>query len=56
MEKMMRIFLSIRSLPDTMGKGCVSCGKIATREALFDVGAELILIERYCDICMIKFN
>lgn len=56
-EKMERIFHSIRSLTDTLEKGrrlCLSCGKTATREALFDVGGKLILIERYCNDCVIK--
>jgi hypothetical protein len=35
---------------------CLACGKTATREALFSVGEELALIERYCDTCMIKIN
>lgn len=56
---MERIFHSIRSLPDTPDKGrrlCLSCGKIATREALFDIGGKLILIERYCSTCTVKID
>ena len=59
LRKMERIFHSIRALPDTMGKGrrfCLGCGKIATREALFDVGGKLILIERYCSTCTVKID
>jgi hypothetical protein len=58
-RKMERIFHSIRTLTDTMGKGrrfCLGCGKIATREALFDVGGKLILIERYCSTCTVEID
>ncbi|MGB6594539.1 MAG: hypothetical protein WBE68_23810, partial [Candidatus Nitrosopolaris sp.] len=37
-------------------KRCLSCGNVSTREALFDLDGELTLIQRYCDICMIKLN
>jgi hypothetical protein len=56
---MERTFLSIRSLTDSLGKKgklCLNCGKIATREALFDVGSQLTVIERYCSLCMIRIN
>jgi ribosomal protein L33 len=30
---------------------CITCGNIATTEALFNVGEGVIIIEKYCDIC-----
>ncbi|MFY9869520.1 MAG: hypothetical protein WAK17_07365 [Candidatus Nitrosopolaris sp.] len=56
--KIEKIFRSIRSLEGAKGnaKRCLSCGNVATREALFDLDGELTLIQRYCDICMIKLN
>jgi hypothetical protein len=30
---------------------CITCGNIATIEALFDVGEGVIVIEKYCDVC-----
>jgi len=56
---MEKTFLSIRSLTHSLGKRgklCLNCGKVATGEALFDVGAELTVIERYCNMCMIRIN
>jgi hypothetical protein len=48
MEK--KVFSSFRSFDD-VGKNpkfCVTCGKMATKEALFYVG-EAMIIEKYCD-------
>ena len=55
---MEKIFRSIRSLEGAKGnaKRCLSCGNVATREALFDLDGELTLIQRYCDICMKMLN
>jgi hypothetical protein len=45
-------FSSIRALVDVGGKAkfCVSCGNMATQEALFSVDGATI-IEKYCDKC-----
>jgi hypothetical protein len=53
--KMEKVFSSFRSFVDA-GKNpkfCVSCGDIATREALFDVDGAMP-IEKYCDACADK--
>jgi hypothetical protein len=57
--KMEKVFTSLRSFSvDVRHKGkmkfCVSCGNLATVEALFSVGDGVILIERYCDVCSKK--
>jgi len=53
--KMEKMFTSLRSFTDTHHKGklkyCVSCGDLATVEALFSVGDGVTVIERYCDVC-----
>lgn len=33
-------------------KMCKGCGQPATKEALFEVGNGVTLIERYCDKCV----
>jgi hypothetical protein len=45
-------FSSIRAFVDVGGKAkfCVSCGSMATQEALFSVDGATI-IEKYCDKC-----
>ena len=52
---MEKVFTSLRSFTDVRHKGktkyCVSCGNLATVEALFSIGDGVILIERYCDVC-----
>jgi hypothetical protein len=50
---MEKIFTSIRSFTEhnSKTKYCVRCGKIATQEALFNVGEGITLIEKYCDAC-----
>ncbi|MDQ6668795.1 MAG: hypothetical protein M3Y53_11310 [Thermoproteota archaeon] len=52
--KLEKIFRSMRSLKSADGNagGC----NTATREALFNGGEELALIESYSDTCMIKIN
>jgi hypothetical protein len=58
--KMEKVFTSLRSFTDVRHKGkvkyCVSCGNLATVEALFSVGDGVILIERYCDVCSMKIK
>jgi len=51
---MEKIFTSIRSFTEhnSKTKYCVRCGKIATQEALFNVGEGITLIEKYCDACV----
>jgi hypothetical protein len=47
---MEKVFSSVRSFVDASKnpKFCVSCGNIATKEALFDVDGAVI-VEKYCD-------
>ncbi|HJT85756.1 MAG TPA: hypothetical protein VJ697_14835 [Nitrososphaeraceae archaeon] len=53
---MEKIFSNLRSIVDNTGKTkfCITCGKIATQEALFNVGDGVTLIEKYCEICSKK--
>jgi hypothetical protein len=47
-----KVFSLLRSFVD-VGKNpkfCVSCGNMATKEALFNVDGA-VLIEKYCDTC-----
>jgi hypothetical protein len=48
-------FSLLRPLDDASGKitHCVSCGNIATQEAIFSVEGATI-IEKYCDSCVKK--
>jgi hypothetical protein len=49
---MEKVFSSIRSI-DEVGRNpkfCVTCGNIATKEALFNVDGA-VLVEKYCDMC-----
>jgi hypothetical protein len=52
---MEKIFSLLRSFVDVGGKAkfCVSCGNIATQEALFNVDGAM-LIKKYCDLCAKK--
>jgi hypothetical protein len=52
---MEKTFSSFRSFVDVGGKAkfCVSCGNMATQEALFSVEGAM-LIEKYCDKCAKK--
>ncbi|MGA9155074.1 MAG: hypothetical protein WBZ36_31210 [Candidatus Nitrosopolaris sp.] len=56
--KMEKMFTSLRSFTDAHHNGklkyCVSCGNLATVEALFSVGDGVTAIERYCDVCSKK--
>jgi hypothetical protein len=49
---MEKVFSSSRYIDDVgrNPKFCVTCGNIATKEALFNVDGA-VLIEKYCDIC-----
>ena len=50
-----KVFSSLRSFDDVgrNSKFCVSCGNMATKEALFNVDGA-VLIEKYCDSCAEK--
>jgi hypothetical protein len=50
-----KIFSLLRSFDDVgkKGKFCVSCGNMATKEALFNVDGAMV-IEKYCDSCAEK--
>ena len=52
---MEKIFSLLRPFVDVGGKAkfCVSCGSMATQEALFNVDGAT-LIEKYCDTCAEK--
>jgi hypothetical protein len=52
---MEKVFSLLRSFVDAGGKAkfCVSCGNMATQEALFNVDGAT-LIEKYCDTCAEK--
>jgi hypothetical protein len=49
---MEKVFSTLRSFDDVSKnpKFCISCGRTATREALFNVDGA-VLIEKYCDTC-----
>ncbi len=53
---MEKVFSNLRSIVDNTGKTkfCITCGKIATQEALFNVGDGVTLVEKYCDMCSKK--
>jgi hypothetical protein len=53
---MEKVFSTLRSFIDNSGKTkfCITCGSMATQEALFDVGDGVTLIEKYCDTCAKK--
>lgn len=48
-------FLSVRDSSPAIAvkkqRKCRNCGQAATKEALFDVGGDIIVIERYCEPC-----
>jgi hypothetical protein len=54
-HRMTRVFSSLRPYVNVKEnpKFCVSCGKMATKEALFDV-EDAMIIEKYCDKCAEK--
>lgn len=51
-------FLSVRSLaisssgPSGKQKKCRDCDQPATKEAIFDVGNGISVLERYCEPCL----
>ena len=47
-----KIFSSLRSFGDVgrNPKSCITCGNVATKEALFNVDGA-VLLEKYCDTC-----
>jgi hypothetical protein len=52
---MKKNFTSLRSIiavPNGKTKFCKTCGNAATQEALFNVGGDITVIERYCGICV----
>ena len=55
---MEKIFTSLRNYTETndshkrKNRFCITCGNIATIEALFDVGEGVSVIEKYCGICV----
>ncbi|HEY7572385.1 MAG TPA: hypothetical protein VH796_13540 [Nitrososphaeraceae archaeon] len=54
MEKILtslRAYTTVKYSNKRKNRSCVTCGNIATTEALFDVGEGIIVIEKYCDIC-----
>lgn len=54
-----RIFSSIRAYSNNLShspKTCKECGQPATKDALFDVGNGIAVIERYCDHCVETVN
>jgi hypothetical protein len=54
-EIMEKVFSLLRPILEVgrIPKFCVSCGKTATQEALFNVDGAM-LIEKYCDTCAEK--
>jgi hypothetical protein len=52
--KMKKVLIVVRPSGKSRGKAkfCTHCGEIATQEALFSVDESVILIERYCDVCI----
>jgi len=53
---MNRVFSSIRvyDRQESSPKACKICNGPATRDALFDVGDGVLLVERYCEQCAAK--
>lgn len=51
---MKKLFSSVRNYDNQTvnQKVCKSCGQPATKEALFEIGGGMMLIERYCDPCV----
>ena len=56
---MHRVFSAIRSYSNNVSnthRACRECGQPATKDALFDVGNGIAVIERYCDQCVETVN
>ena len=47
---------SIIAVPNGKTKFCKTCGNTATQEALFNVGGDITVIERYCGTCVKSVN
>ena len=45
-----RVFSAFRN--HDSAKACRECGQPATKDALFDVGNGIAVVERYCDRCV----
>jgi len=50
LKVMNRTFSAIRAC-NLSAKACRSCGQPATKDALFNVGNGIAVVERYCDQC-----
>jgi hypothetical protein len=49
---MNRVFSTIRACNSLSSpKACKNCGQPATKDALFNVGNGIAVIEKYCDQC-----
>ncbi len=50
---MNKIFTYVRAYHNISNnpRTCLDCGQPATKDALFDVGNGIAVIERYCDQC-----
>ena len=51
---MKKAFSAVRKYEQPRGaerKVCKSCGGFATKDALFEIGNGLTIVERYCDEC-----
>lgn len=58
---MNRVFSTIRDYNNNnnisnIRRTCKECGQLATKDALFDVGNGIAVIERYCDQCVETVN
>lgn len=54
-----RVFSTIRAYDNNISnthRTCKECGQPATKDALFDVGNGIAVIERYCDQCVDNVN
>ncbi|MEO9295330.1 MAG: hypothetical protein ABI347_07005 [Nitrososphaera sp.] len=55
---MIKQFSSVRALGSNLltssgrQKTCKNCGESATKEALFEVGNGIMVVERYCERCV----
>jgi hypothetical protein len=47
----LRAYSTVKYSHKHKNRFCVTCGNVATMEALFDVGEGVTVIEKYCDIC-----
>ncbi|HEY7573139.1 MAG TPA: hypothetical protein VH796_17390 [Nitrososphaeraceae archaeon] len=47
----LRVYTEVKDSHKRKNRFCITCGNIATTEALYDVGEGVELIEKYCDTC-----